>query len=224
LAGLNNDEMQVCVSTTQQKAPATTRLQALFVHFGHGRHQQRSLNLLSSMHVSRRHSRHMLLPPGWVALGFLLLLGCQVLLAHRRQMRQERMIELWMPFLSKAEISPPLTDLSALERLRLYNPMAALKPSIRWHYVSFTGNPLNDSSSRVALNKIVLLIRANIGGAEGVQVRFGAGATYDSMIYSLTSSQEGCWFVNNGQISTFYIVSDWAFIPDEHYTRPLTFK
>jgi hypothetical protein len=176
------------------------------------------------MYAPRRHSRRLLLPPGWVALGSLLLLGCQVLLAHRRQMLPQRMIELWMPFLSKAEIRPPLTDLSALERLRLYNPVAALKPAIRWHYVSFTGNPLNDSLSRVALNKIVLLIRANIGGAEGVQVRFGAGATYDSMIYSLTISQEGCWFINNGQTSTFYIVSDWAFIPDEHYTRPLTFK
>jgi len=33
------------------------------------------------MYVPRRHYRRLLLPPGWVALRFLLLLGCQVLLA-----------------------------------------------------------------------------------------------------------------------------------------------
>lgn len=180
------------------------------------------------MHMPRRHSRRLLLPPGWVALGFLLLLGCRVLLTHRRQLLPQRIIELGMPFLSKAEISPPLTDLSALERLRLYNPLAALKPTIRWHYVSFTGNPLIDSLSRVSLNKIAPLIRANVGGAEGLQVRFYKGATYDNMIYLLDLMhqlrQNDYWFANHGQTSTFYMVSEWAFIPDEHYTRPLTFE
>ena len=61
-----------------------------------------------------------------------------------------------------------------------------------------------------------------------MQVRFCENATYDTMIYSLNLvqqlSQKGYWFSSNGQTSTFYIVSDWAFIPDEHYTRPLSFE
>lgn len=33
--------------------------------------------------LPRRYYRRLLLPLGWVALGFLLLLGCQALLSHR---------------------------------------------------------------------------------------------------------------------------------------------
>jgi len=180
------------------------------------------------MYVPRRHTRRLLLPPGWVALGFLLLLGCQALLARRQQL-SPRIIELGMPFLDKREVETyPLASLSALEKLRLHSPLAALKPTMHWQHIKFTGNRQNDSLSRVDLTKIVPPIRADIGGAQGVQVRFSEGATYDTMIDVLSLVQQVSpryyWFGKNRSVTTFYIVSDWAFIPDEHYTRPLTFK
>ncbi len=213
-------------SQLSKAAPAATRPQALFVHFGHQRHQVETSSILT-MHVPRRHSRRLLLAPGWVALGFLLLLGCQVILARRQQLPLH-IIELGMPFLDKKEVAKyPLSTLSALEKLRLHSPLAALKPTMYWQHVRFTGNRQNDSLSRVDLTKIVAPIRADIGGAQGVQVRFGEGATYDTMIYVLDLVQQVSpryyWFGKNGNVTTFYIVSDWAFIPDEHYKRPLTF-
>ncbi len=62
-----------------------------------------------------------------------------------------------------------------------------------------------------------------MGSAEGIQVRFCESATYDSMIYALNLAQQsglgGYWFASDEQTITLYLVSDWAFIPDEHYTR-----
>ncbi|MGI4736024.1 MAG: hypothetical protein ACRYG7_12685 [Janthinobacterium lividum] len=52
------------------------------------------------MFLPRRHYRRLLLPPGWVALGFLLLLGCLALLSHRQQLRLENVLQLTMPRLT----------------------------------------------------------------------------------------------------------------------------
>jgi len=46
---------------------------------------------------SRRFRRPLLLPPGWVALGFLLLIGCLLLQAHWRQLRLVNVVQLTMP-------------------------------------------------------------------------------------------------------------------------------
>lgn len=118
-----------------------------------------------------------------------------------------------MPFLLKKEVEkPPFSELSEIEKLRLYKPLAALKPTIHWRYTSFNGNPFNDSLGRIFIKTGVPTVQASVGSAEGIQVHFYKGATYGNMVYLLDMMrqlhQEDYWFDIRSQTFTFYIVSE----------------
>ena len=53
-------------------------------------------------YLPRRHRRRLLLPPGWVALAGLLLLGCLALRPWQERLKRQVVLELTMPPLNKS--------------------------------------------------------------------------------------------------------------------------
>lgn len=88
------------------------------------------------MFLPRRQYRCLLLPPGWLALGFLLLLGCQALLTHERQLHLSNVMQLTMPPLKPEKSNSCLIETSVYESVTNLN---VLRP---WHNADFTGNPI----------------------------------------------------------------------------------
>lgn len=138
------------------------------------------------MHIPRRHSRRLLLPPGWVALGFLLLLGYQALLAHRRQMLQERVLSLVMPFYSEKQANKYKT----LEHYGIgaYKPLASLLSAPHWRIINLAGKPLNDFFATAATETAVQALKNDTSSA-GIHVAFTVGATYCNLVQLLNVMQ-----------------------------------
>jgi hypothetical protein len=160
------------------------------------------------MYAPRRHSRRLLLPPGWVALGFLLLLGCQALLAHRRQLRQERILQLVMPFYSK-EQAQAYEEYGRHYSIGAYKPLAGLINTPRWCTISLTGKPLNDFLSITTFKANVLALARDTSSA-GIQVSFAPGATYGSLLRLLDIMESlgygKYWFDIHGKEPIFYSI------------------
>jgi hypothetical protein len=160
------------------------------------------------MHAPRRHARRLLLPPGWVTLGFLLLLGCQALLAHRRQLLQERVLSLVMPFYSekqakKYETSEEHYDIGA------YKPLSSLLSAPHWRISNLTGKPLNDFFAIATIETAVQALK-NDTSSTGIHVCFTTGATYGNLVQLLNVMQrqedEKYWLDIHGITPILYSV------------------
>jgi hypothetical protein len=162
------------------------------------------------MYMPRRHYRRLLLPPGWVALGFLLLLGCQVLLAHRRQMRVDYIMELPMPIpeemAAKLSYSPYIKPFA--------KPLADIKSTTRWSTVSFNGRKLNDFVNGAMAATAIRDIYARATHAAGVKVCFQEGATYGNLMTMLDLmyrlDRHRYWLDIEHSPTAFYVVNKQA--------------
>lgn len=162
------------------------------------------------MHAPRRHTRRLLLPPGWVALGFLLLLGCQALLAHRRQMQVEYKLELAMPIPEKMA-----SEFNFSPHIRPFTkPLADVKPTTHWHTINFNGGKLNDFASGAMVATAMRSIEKESTHAAGIKVCFQQGATYSSLVATLDLmnqlSHPRYWLDIEHQPTAFYAVNGQA--------------
>jgi hypothetical protein len=164
------------------------------------------------MYLSRRHYRRLLLPPGWVALGSLLLLGCQVLLTHRRQLLPKAVLQLAMPVLEKVAAKQQRKGNST--GYLFSNPLASIKTATHWQDAALIGRPAKDSVSEAAIEAMVTAMQADNGHARGVRVRLSTGATYSNLVSLLAMmnrlNQPKYWFAIEHQPLTFYAVNDKA--------------
>lgn len=159
------------------------------------------------MYVPRLHSRRLLLPPGWVALGFLLLLGCQALLAHRSQIRIDYRVELAMPIPEKM-----VAKLDYVSPMKPFTkPLADIKPVTHWHTVSLKGRKLNDFVNSAVAATALRSIDAEITQAAGVKVCFQQGATNSNLLAMLDLvnrlGHPIYWLDIEHQPTTFYAVN-----------------
>jgi len=168
-----------------------------------------------AMYAPRRHTRRLLLPPGWVALGFLLLLGCQALLAHRRQLRQERILPLLMP-MSKQDT----TGLSAHRRAKIpfldfsyagHRSKAELDTAIHWCNFSLTGVRSADSTTAQRIFATIKTMQVDTLHARGIRVRFHRNAAYANLVQILDmmneANQKVFWFDIQQRPAVFYILT-----------------
>jgi hypothetical protein len=134
------------------------------------------------MYIPRRHYRHLLLPPGWVALGLLLLLECQALLTHERQMRLPNVLQLTMPSLqqdtSRQGRSSENYDMP-------YRPVNKLDSARPWHDAEFAGAHLSDFVNLATTENFVRAIHADTKRGGGVRIRFHSHATYANLVSAL---------------------------------------
>jgi hypothetical protein len=144
------------------------------------------------MIVPRRVRRRLLLPPGWVALGFLLLLGCQALQPWERQLKQWSVMQLTMPplkvdtsytrFLREYRTSKHKNELDIYATPLPIIPASALQKMRPWHTVNFYGNRLADFFSAATTESAVRKIIADTANAGGVRIRFQSGAIYANLV------------------------------------------
>jgi hypothetical protein len=175
------------------------------------------------MYVSRRHSRHLLLPPGWVALGFLLLLGCQALLTHGRQLRWPNVMQLTMPMIE--------LDTTSLAYCRRYNIDFSYKSLIKdnarrhWLDVTLADEHLADFIANENLLAATKFVQADTSYSSGVRVRFRESATYANLVGALDImnqlNQKKYWLDIYSKPITLYAVTDKPLRLDS--TRQLAF-
>ncbi|MDO7883982.1 hypothetical protein [Hymenobacter cheonanensis] len=144
------------------------------------------------MRMPRRVRRRLLLPPGWVALGFLLLLGCQVLQPWERQFKLWNMMQVTLPPL-KADTSylhflrKHVKDKQAIEynpytSSRSKNEVITLQKMRPWHDTEFRGVFLADFLNAATTESAIRKIIADTSHAGGVRVRFLPGSTYTNLV------------------------------------------
>jgi hypothetical protein len=162
------------------------------------------------MYTLRRHYRRLLLPPGWVALGFLLLMGCRLLLIDRARLLPENALQLTMPVLAK--IAAAHDDTSVPQYFS--NPLTSIKTATRWQDASLIGKPISDSINEATVEALVRAIKADSGHARGVRVHFGQAATYGSLValldMMLRLEQHKYWLDIEHRPMTFYVINDRA--------------
>ncbi len=161
------------------------------------------------MLVPRRVRRRLLLPPGWVALGFVLLLGCQALRPWERQVRLWNVLQVTM---LKRKLEP--SDLKAFgKEYRLpYKSAIELNRARPWHTIEFSGNALADSLSAVTTETAIRTILTDIDCAGGVRVRFLPGATYANLVKVLNimsyTGQKRYWLDIRHKPTTLYAITN----------------
>ena len=176
------------------------------------------------MLVPRRMRRRLLLPPGWVALGFLLLLGCQALQPWAGRLRQWNALQLTMfplkadtstsyfRFLKKypehklkKEFNPYVTPLQNVAA----NTLQKMRP---WHNVEFNGNRLADFLSAATTESAIRKIIADTSHAGGVRIRFLPRATYANLVKVLDimnyTNQKKYFLDIHHQPTTLYAITD----------------
>lgn len=194
------------------------------------------------LHSPHRYHRPLLLPPGWVALGWLLLLSCLLLQGHWRQLRLVNALQITMPPL-KADTSliafykvhgrgRNAADYSPYTDVGDKNALVKIDRMRPWHTIDFGGQPLADFFNARAIESVIRLINADSSHAGGVRIRFRAGATYANLVKVLDimncADHKKYWLDNHRRRpATFYAITNkelpkdtvqkLAFICGNHY-------
>ena len=131
------------------------------------------------MIISRRVRRYLLLPPGWVALGALLLLGYWQIRYWERQLRPMRVVQLTMP---ARRLKPETLQLLGKEYAAAYMTPAELDAFRPWYSTEVKGRKIPDFFNIAATESALRKIIADTGHVNGVRIRFLPGATYANLI------------------------------------------
>ncbi len=170
------------------------------------------------MRVPRRCRRRLLLPPGWVALGFLLLLGCQALQPWRGQLRLWNMLQVTMPPLKPVDGMP--------WNHVVYRSPLQLNHFRGWHEVKLAGQLLPDFLSFNQLEAAIRVVQLDTLHAGGVRVRFGPQATYANLVQVLDcmlyTGQRKYWWDIRSKHTVFYAITE-KWVPPTPSSRPLLF-
>jgi hypothetical protein len=172
--------------------------------------------------LPRRFRRPLLLPPGWVALGFLLLLGCLVLRTHWRQLRPVNVVQITMPplkldtamitFYREHRIKQGIAEYNIYTEAGAKNALVKINRMRPWHTVNFGGQPLADFFNAQVIESTIYAINADLSHAGGVRIRFRAGTTYANLVKVLDimnyTNQKRYWFDNRQQPTTFYAITN----------------
>lgn len=172
------------------------------------------------MKMPRRVRRRLLLPPGWVALGFLLLLGCQLLQQWERKLRQMSVLQLTMP---KLKLTPADSENYDKEYRIVYKPLAELNKLRPWHNTDFRGSRLLDFLNANATESSIKRIIADTSQAGGMRIRFWPGATYANLVSVLDvmnyTGQKKYWLDIRHYPTTLYAITT----KPTHEHKPLLF-
>ena len=160
------------------------------------------------MLIPRRVRRRLSLPPGWVALGLLLLLGCQALQPWAGRVKQWNMMQLTVP---KMKLTSE--DLKAYGRAYElpYRTSTELNKTRPWHDVEFKGEPLSDFLNAAATESAIQKIIADTSHVGGVRIRFLPGSTYANLVRVLDimtyTNQKKYWLDIHHEPTTFYAIT-----------------
>lgn len=168
------------------------------------------------MLYSRRRLRRLLLPPGWVALGFLLLMGCWQVKSWERQLQPMRVLHLTMPALKFSQ-----EDLQRFGRAYAipYKSLDELDTLTNWRIVDFQANELNDFLSAATIESALIIGQLAKHKADGVRIRFRDNAMYANLVTALNivnaAGQKRYFLDIRYQPMTLYVISDGVIPTDQ---------
>jgi hypothetical protein len=125
------------------------------------------------LYIPRRHRRKLLLPPGLLALAFLLLVGCGVIAPIAKE-RTKAFLRITMPELR------PTTD--EYERISVQN-LASMR---QWESFEITGSKLFDCFNWQQAKQRIKALQQTPDTIHGVKIHFGQNAKYLYIIKSLS--------------------------------------
>lgn len=143
---------------------------------------QRLFLLPFAMYALRRHRRPLLFPPGLLALGFLLLLGCGVVSQQAGQRRNFRVLQLTMPALVPDSLDLRLDS-------QKYMPPAELERYRPWQTITLTSNTWQDYFSLRQAQAVAQALHTDPAHDRGLRIRFAERATYASLVRSIDCFQ-----------------------------------
>jgi hypothetical protein len=168
------------------------------------------------MKMPRRVHRRLLLPPGWVALGFLLLLGCQALQPWQKRIKLWNVLQVTMPALH--------LDKNAYRNEVIYQSPTQLNKLRPWYDITFQGKQLLDFLNAANAESAVLKNIADSSHAGGVRIRFLPGATYGNLVKALDimnyTNQKKYWLDIHHQPVMLYAITEEQ-NPQKHGTMPV---
>lgn len=172
------------------------------------------------MYLPRRHARRLLLPPGWVALGFLLLLGCQLIMrAQRLQAKPQRVIRLVIPKLKEDTAIINLTHTPA------YKSLSELNKLRKWQTIEFTGEPIHDFFKVTEANSAFTKLDFINCPTGGIRLHFQPSTSYATLVGILSVYQEKdqpfYWGGSEQDMETGLLHVHWNWLDVRH--KPLAF-
>ncbi|UOQ74833.1 hypothetical protein [Hymenobacter cellulosilyticus] len=134
------------------------------------------------MYALRRHRRHLLFPPGLLALAFLLLLGCWVVNGKAPRLKPWAVVELDVPPL---RYQSTIHNWQWEHRAFPFNSLAQRELFRPWHIITFTGNIWQDYFTRQQAEHLTQQLHNNSDEDQGVQIHFASGAKYSTLLKML---------------------------------------
>ncbi|TGE29434.1 hypothetical protein [Hymenobacter metallicola] len=139
------------------------------------------------LYPARRYRRPLLFPPGLLALGFLLLLGCLALRPWHRQLKPRYFIQLTLVPKPVSDSILSLGGLSLLQsssgkNLFLYSQLAGFRS---WRDFTFTGSSGQDAATMQQTQQAFEAMLPDSLHARGIRIRFEDQSTYASMVRML---------------------------------------
>lgn len=128
----------------------------------------------------RRSHRRLLLPPGWVALGFLLQLGCVALGTHWRQLQVMNVVQVTMPALHPAsgEYYP------CQIRFTLQYARQQVRQIPYWQTLVFTGRSTDSLVAR-QVRPAVISLKNSLQQRRGLAIRLAPATRYKHLVFVL---------------------------------------
>lgn len=129
----------------------------------------------------RHHRRRLLLPPGWVALAGLLLLGCLAIRSWQERLKLRYALQLTMPRLRLQH--------DGLDNLLAFSP-EKLTEFHEWYDTYFDGNFTGDARRAYCIARQAAAMRAAPERDQRLRVKLGPQATYAQMIFLLNTMHQ----------------------------------
>ncbi|MBC6988652.1 hypothetical protein [Hymenobacter sp. BT491] len=153
------------------------------------------------MHTLRRHRRKLLFPPGLLALGFVLLLGCMQIAKHSHLRRHSVMV-ITMPPLQPRNFWDPT----------IYLPQENLNKFRKWDDMVVNGNHTHDSLALLAAYSLTSGYQQDTAHARGLRVYFTDKARYGSLVRLFDimniNSMQKYWLDIRRAPTAFYAFTD----------------
>ncbi|MBC6607416.1 hypothetical protein H8B13_11355 [Hymenobacter sp. BT188] len=132
------------------------------------------------LYIPRRHRRKLLLPPGLLALAFLLLLGCGVIAPIVKE-RTKAVLQM-----TTLKLHPPTDE----HERKYWLSNQELVSMRKWTNFQITGNTFCDWYSWQLARQNILSFHNSADSVRGTRIHFGENAKYEYMIKALSYLNE----------------------------------
>ena len=165
----------------------------------------------------RRFRRRLLLPPGWLVLSFLLLLGCLLLRAQEQRLRPANVLQLTMPQRPRRQRA----DEQAQAAFSIYAVRQQVGSIRHWSRLHFTGHRFSDSLTAQQLGPVLGSLQASLDRRRGLLIYLAPATPYKYLVRVLDALNQHDvkrYALDNYRSPTVLYVPGPRFVPRPTYS------